>query len=524
MYTYVIVDDETLIRKGTIKKLSPIQNLVTCVGEAGDGKTGIELVREKKPDFVILDMQMPGMHGTELLALLAEQYPGMPLIVISGYRDFDYIKQAITADAVDYILKPFSREAIQECVHRAIERLENTQTISRQLADSFEQKEAAYYEYDMQYLTNLILGYHTAETTITSQKLKFINDTHRMLLLTLSASAPPTDFHLQEWLEEGGFGDLALYLPGSTSPLVSFLILFLPNASAITPENLAGQVSDSLIRDAATAGLELMIGISGVHSDLHDLHVAFEESSAALDQQMLQGSPRQYFIYSKEPAPKQITWPGEDEFLFRIEAGMTGEVLSLTDQLFAWFTTMRDFTLNDAKYYCYYLSGQCRQILGRYLKQTVDTGSGSMQNVVRQMFRPGELQDYYRQFFGNIASLLKADSIYALDDVVEKIRVYIDHNYQKDISQDFVASLFYLNRSYLSTLFRQKTGMKFVDYLNDVRIEKARELLTGTDRKMYQVSRAVGYDNPKYFFRIFKKRTGMTPEQYRSMYETNSSR
>ena len=126
------------------------------------------------------------------------------------------------------------------------------------------------------------------------------------------------------------------------------------------------------------------------------------------------------------------------------------------------------------------------------------------------------LKDYYLQFFLNIAEMLKSESIYAQGDLIENVQVYIRHNYQKYLTQEFVASLFYLNRSYLSTLFRKKTGMKFVDYLNEVRIEKAKELLCSSDRKMYQISKAVGYDNPKYFFRIFKKKTGCSPEQYRN--------
>ena len=108
----------------------------------------------------------------------------MPLIVISGYRDFDYVKQAISAAAIDYILKPFSKEAIQDCISRAIERLEDSQTLSR-VTDSDEEKEAAYYDYDIQHLTNLILGYHVGEGSISSKRLNFINDTHQLVLLTL---------------------------------------------------------------------------------------------------------------------------------------------------------------------------------------------------------------------------------------------------------------------------------------------------------------------------------------------------
>lgn len=91
----------------------------------------------------------------------------------------------------------------------------------------------------------------------------------------------------------------------------------------------------------------------------------------------------------------------------------------------------------------------------------------------------------------------------------------MQRNYRKALTQEFVASLFYLNRSYLSSLFKARTGEKFVDYLNDIRIIKAQELLSGSNQKMYQISHAVGYDNVKYFFRIFKKKTGMTPEEFR---------
>ena len=106
-----------------------MEDRITCIGEADNGKAGIELIQEVHPDIVILDMQMPIMGGKELLPYLAENYPDMPLIVISGYRDFDYVKQAISAAAIDYILKPFSKEAIQDCISRAIERLEDSQTL-----------------------------------------------------------------------------------------------------------------------------------------------------------------------------------------------------------------------------------------------------------------------------------------------------------------------------------------------------------------------------------------------------------
>lgn len=522
MYTYIIIDDEPLIRKGTMKKIEHVTQDVSCLAEAAEGEEGIALIEKFHPDFVILDMQMPGMNGTELLPYLSEHYPDMPLIVISGYQDFNYLKHAFAADAIDYLLKPFSRETIGECVKKAIKRLENSQYISRQITDSHEQREAARYEYDIQYLTNLILGFYTGDGAITSEKLKFINNTHQLILLTLYSDNQFAKPDIQEWLEEGGFGDLALYLSNSTQPRTGFLILFLPRAKAVRAENLVKQITDALLSLARQNQCSLLIGISHTHSDLMDLHTAFQETSDALNQQKLSDPALCSYVYNDNIPPRQIVWENEDKFLFYIEAARQEEICRLTEQLFGWFHTIPSFTLNDAKYYCFYLSNQCKDILNYYLEQNNTKSSASVQNVVSRLFRIGELKEYYLQFFLNIAEMLRPKSIYAQDDVIENVQVYMKHNYQKSLTQDFIASLFYLNRSYLSTLFKQRTGMKFIDYLNDIRISKATELLKSSDRKMYQISKAVGYDNPKYFFRIFKKKMGCSPEQYRKEHQDES--
>ena len=120
------------------------------------------------------------------------------------------------------------------------------------------------------------------------------------------------------------------------------------------------------------------------------------------------------------------------------------------------------------------------------------------------------------RFFENLSTMLKPQSVYAIQDTIEQIKIYTQRNYQKNLTVDFLASLFYMNSSYLSHLFRRQTGEKYVQYLNGIRIAKAKDLLLTTDRKLYQIARSVGYDNVKYFFRVFKKWEGITPEQYRS--------
>ncbi len=517
MYTYIIIDDEELIRRGTIKKMEVLKDRIKCIGEASEGGEGIRLIEELQPDIVILDMQMPGINGMELLPYLSEHYPDMPLIVISGYRNFDYIKQAISSNALEYLLKPFSRDAIREVALKAISRIEDRSQIYDQIKDSEEKKEQAQYDYDMQIIRNLILGYEPPDIQLTSRKLSYISSSHGLYLLACSFSGAVSDSAVSNALCELGFEDLILYVPDSSNEHTGLLVVFIPQQEPIKNSRIVKQILDHLIPQLNDFDISAIIGISAPHSSLSELHAAYAEAASALDHQLLtEGAPSCYF-YRSDYEPVAIHWEKEDELLFRIEAGMDAETTALASEFFSYCISLENCTLADVKYQCYLLSDQCRKILDKYM-DTAGTlkSSASMQNVVNHIFALDDLRDYYRQFFVNLAKMIGPNSVYAIDDVIKKIQIYIDRNYQKNLAQDFLASLFYINRSYMSTLFKERTGQKFIDYLNQVRIERSKELLQNTDKKMYQIAKSVGYDNVKYFFRIFKKKEKMTPEEYRN--------
>jgi two-component system response regulator YesN len=517
MYTYILVDDEAITRQGTLKKLEPIKDTVSCVAEAENGEVALALIKEYNPDIIITDMQMPVMNGTELLPYLSDHYPEKQIIVISGFKDFDYIKHAITANAVDYILKPFSGEDIQNALFNAIKKIESKEAIKNQIVSSEEEKEAAQYEYDIQMLKNLILGYHKKTPTITSKQLNYINNTHNLILTVLHSTKPIDERSILNCLEGNSFQDMTLYMPHLNNENLGIIILFIPEKSPITSKRLCLQLVEDITPIIEQKNNNIAtFGISLRHSDLMELHDAYQEASHALNCQKISQHVSSHYFYERVMTPLFLDWDRTDEFLFRLEAGMTREVEQLVEHLFHFYETNRDCTMNDVKYHCYQLAEQVRSMMNYYLEQS-NNGSenSSMQNIVNHIFELGKIKEYYRQFFLNIAELLKAKSIYAVDDVIERIQIYLQHNYQKDVSVEFVSSLFYMNRSYCSHLFKLKTGEKFVDYLNQIRIHKSKELLVHTDKKMYNIAKAVGYDNAKYFFRVFKKMTGVTPEQYR---------
>ncbi|WP_195415222.1 response regulator transcription factor [Enterocloster citroniae] len=513
MYQYIIVDDESLIRQGIRKQLEPLGDLVACAGEASNGREAISLIETCSPSIAIIDMQMPIMPGTQLLPYLSQHFPKIQLIVISGYKDFDYIKHALSANAIDYILKPFSRKQIQDVVQKAVKRLENVMAISNQILSTQEQKEQAYYEYDIQMLRSLIMGYHTDSTSISSKQLGFINNTHNFILLTFNSSTSLADTAIQPSLDESGYSDIALFLSHPNNLYLGFVLLFPPEHTLSRSRDLCAQVMEVLSVFLCNNQIHVHFGVSEIHSQLHALAAAYDECCSALNGLLLSNGYEYDCFYRKEPDPQPIVWEKTDEFLFRLEAGMTDQVRALIQELKAYFLSVPTLTLGDVKFYFYNLTSQCWPIMNDYSKQYKP--SISMQNVVKSIFSLDELVEYYSQFFTNLTEILKGNNVYAVSDTIEKVKIYIERNYQKNITTELISSYFYLNASYFSHVFRQKTGEKFVDYLNRIRIHKSKELLLTTDRKMYQIARSVGYDNVKYYFRVFKKTEGITPEQYR---------
>lgn len=516
MYTYVIVDDEPLIRKGTIKKLEPIQDKISCIGEANNGAEAMELIEKLNPDIIITDMNMPVLDGTQLLPMLTKRYPDKRIVVISGYKDFEYMKHAITAKAVDYILKPFSRDDVQKSVLNAIGQIEKNQNMKDLLITSEEKKEAARYEYDIQMLKNLILGYHTSEVMINSKNLNFINRTHDLILVTLHCNQPLEESILHDFLEENSFGDLALFLQHLHQKNLGFLVLFIPEHAALGHKELCLQIVRGLDHLFFDLNYKVSYGISRPRHSLLELHGAFIETVGALNSRLLKDTATCFFYQDTQRESLTIVWDKTDEFLFRIEAGMKEKAMELLNNLFYCLSQNKNCTMYDAKVYCFWLSDQTKYMMSEYFDQSVtNSANSSMQNILNSMFSLGELEDYYQQFYSNIADILKESSIYAIDDTIEKMKLYIQRHYQNNLTIEFLSSLFYMNRSYCSHLFKEKTGDTFVNYLNGIRLQKAKQLLANTDKKMYQIAKSVGYDNVKYFFRVFKKNEHLTPEQFR---------
>ena len=518
MYKYIVVDDEPLTRKGTIKKLSSLEGTVTCVGEAGNGIEGLKLIEEKKPDIIITDMNMPELDGPMFLMEIRKMLPLIPIIVISGYKDFEYAQSAIRSNACKYILKPFSKEEMIDAVNEAINSLEKEHEQTDYISRISVEHENIKLKYDLDALSSFTMGYQTEIKDFYSEKISsFFKKDPVYYLLIISSEAVVADSYINEFTEENEMQDMCLLIPEPNNNYLKTLVCRIEDMIPSGKKQFTGKIAASFIQYVEELDGKVSIGISAEHNNINELRAAFLEASDALNSITYDTANNYYFYSPFESSFSKINWPFEEEFLFRVENGETDAVLNLLYVFFDDIKTRNNLTLGDVKEYCTDLIENGKEILKNALTLKQNGSSKNSNAIMETIFSFAELKKYMTIFFTNIPNAINAQKPEKNTDVIERIKDYIDKKYYNPLNLDFIAGLFYMNPSYISHLFKVKTGKTFSNYLTDVRIAKAKYMLKSSEKKPYQIARQVGYDNEKYFFRIFKKETGLTPEEYRKL-------
>jgi two-component system response regulator YesN len=517
MYTYIVVDDEPLTRKGTIKKLSYLGDTINCVGEAGNGLEGLDLIEKENPDIIITDMNMPELDGTMFLMEIRKRLPLIPIIVISGYKDFEYAQSAIKSNACKYILKPFSKEEIIGAVREAIESIEKKQEQTDYITRIATEHENIKRRYDLDAISSFIMGYQADVKSFYSAMISdFLKENESYYLMLLSSEQVIPESTLTEFMAENEMTDMCILIPQPNNNCLNTLICRVSGTLPQEGKPFMTKIASSLIQYVEELSGTLSIGISAPHTSFEELRSAYLEAGDALNSITDDRSNKHYFYSPFTPSGTAVRWPLEEEFLFRVENGETEAVLRLIYNLFEEIRNSEGITLGDAKEYCTYLINQGKEIL-RNVMPIRQSGSGNSRDLMETIFSFAELSKFMTIFFTNIPNAISSQNRDENEDIIERIKEYIDKKYQNPLNLDFIAGLFYMNPSYISHLFKVRTGETFSNYLTQVRIAKAKYIPKSTEKKPYQVAKQVGYDNEKYFFRVFKKETGVTPEEYRKL-------
>jgi two-component system, response regulator YesN len=523
MRKVMVVDDEKWIRRGLIQSIDWERFGLELAGEASDGEEAYELALALKPELLFLDMRMPGLDGKQLLGLLKQSLPETLTIVVSGYSDFEYTKEAIRQKAYDYLLKPVKKEELNAVLDRAVQELDRRSAEQGKAAGTSE-------EWLSRYLLNSGDSAQTG-TTPKEQSLpaewqegQYAVAVCRADIFAEQEAAPITQLLAEQltrqrpFLLGGSFRFAAAATPGDARETV---IAFCAAKLTLTELQLLHKTMHSAVQRVAGGGT-YSFGFSHIKLGPQQLGEAFREAKQALRGRRLAETASVLFAGLAQLAHTSA-YPQEEEnaLWLALQAGSCDAAAREFDRWFeaagAAFLTVEQLQHNAI-------------VLVHAMNKHLQSKSTLLEEVCGKKLSVLTERILHRHDCASVRELLEQELLSAVlayfgrssekqsELIVMELTKLIETQYDRPLSLHHIAGTHYMNPDYLSRLFKKVTGKNFVDYVADVRIGKAKELLRLSKYKNYEIAQKVGYEDYRYFSQIFKKKVGMTIGEYRSRF------
>ncbi|UOQ45636.1 response regulator [Halobacillus salinarum] len=503
----IIVDDEPVIRRGLSATVPWEEHEMEVVGQAGDGWEAIRMMKEHGPvDLIITDVRMPHMDGLELASFTAEHFPAIKIIMISGYDDFKYAKKALQLGVQDYLLKPVD---VDELI-----RVSNK--IKKEIL--LEQNENA--EYRKTKLKNAI--YHQ----VWDFPVKIPQDLKRFGKVSVFPFMSTLN-HYAAYLKDKN-GDLEQIKSNwKTKIEEKFITEGYETFSIFTSENVLltcviegrGTLNtEQAVKLLKAVQLNAKFVVSEEHVPISSLYQSYRLLFRSL--KYLPAHSTRVIFPVKEEAEREYVYPEhlEAELLHAFFQLDHEQVEKVTEQLFHTFKD-NHFLLEDVV-----RTGEklLNSVLERYEKLL---GQGSdyptlhyREGINLEQFNSYSLlESQFREDLKKLVQELNLSQSESKDWLIERAEEYIQSYYTSEIKAHEVADVINISPNYFSSLFKQKTGKKFNEYVHDLRVNRSKILLAETPFKVSEIAEQVGYQEYKYFVKVFKNYTGMTPTKYRRL-------
>ncbi|TWT25166.1 response regulator [Planomicrobium sp. CPCC 101110] len=505
MTRLLIVDDEQIEREGLqmiLQKAYP--DLV--IEQSKNGKLAVELAGKFKPDLILMDIKMPGMSGLEAVEKISADHPAIKFVMVTAFDTFDYARQAIKLGVKDYLLKPSKASEIIATVGKVLNQNEEEQKV---LAVSMSQKEA------LQKALTLV------ETDVVTQLLfDHVHEVHLdMLVEMLDIQSTNEKFVMSVLLAEGSgayYSAIKEKVRQSKSGWVGALygrqlpiIVFREAGESFRSQgvSLANEILSVAKLDGETGWF---IGIGNVCGSLGQIRQSYQESLIATMDSSL---PVKYRFYSDVPAVGtarcgHLAKLGEKELFDQIRLGEWEQVdLHALDLIQCYETERADLLQTQQRVL------ELLWIVSRVMDEIgIETEkplfSFQAQNYWQLRQETSRLLERMKQHYFAHYGDLETDTIY-------QIKQYIMEHSHQDISLEALAQKVKLSPIYISKMFKEKLGVNYIDFLTECRIEKAKKLLGDPEKSIKEITFEVGYHEPNYFSKVFKKIAAVSPKEYR---------
>lgn len=527
MYKIMLADDEGIVIDSLKFIISRNFQDMCIVEYAKTGRAVIELAERFRPDIVIMDIHMPGINGIEAMKEIKKMYGKVVFIVMSAFDKFDYAKEAINLGVIEYLHKPVEQKKIVDVLRKAMDMIEADKKKRSNELLIREKLENVVPIIENGLIYNILFQENFKEDVDNFKSLLGIEQDYGYVLVLVCGEEQEGSYmtnavgmsirlqgkyhEVREIIREFFDGIVGAVMANKIAVFVPYQERHIDYNQRIDLIARARELSRKLHHQK---NLFVRIGIGSVKS-IHDSMQSYNEALKSLAQTTGR-------VAHVDDLPLgcdyEENYPIDTEkALFNaVSDGNLNETITLAGHFFDWMVTSYPDCMMDIRL-------KALEFVLRAEAISYENGGMTYQFRSRQDYLSSIMQweEYapLKQWFvdkvslacRNICTVKQGQS----RNVIEVAKKYIEENYSRDLSLDDVSRVVDISPYYFSKIFKEQIGKNFIDYLTDLRMEKARKLLKHSDMSMKEICVSIGYSDPNYFSRTFKKNVGVTPTDYK---------
>ncbi|WP_130837570.1 helix-turn-helix domain-containing protein [Lachnoclostridium sp. Marseille-P6806] len=534
MYRILIADDEGIAIDSLTFIIHKAYGSKCELRSAKTGRGVIETAESFRPDIAVMDIQMPGIGGIEAMKEIRRFCPDTVFIVLTAYDKFDYAKEAIELGVYKYLTKPLDRDVFVDTMNGAMAQIDREKERRSNTLRTWEKLETVIPLIESGLVCSLLLQESYGPEIDQYRSLLDIRESSGFMLLIecgeseeAAGSASPApmanpigtgiriqncctrireivkDYSLRSVVGQIMANKIPVFIPHSAGePDYSERVRFI--------EQLRQMIQQ--LEDKTGARFRIGIGTvkpigemrSSYQEALRSLHSGTEAVSHADDLPVACEYEKNY--------PIEL----ENTLFDQLRRGLIAEAEESAERFFAWMQSTHAGQENSIR-----LKALEFVLWGEHLAFE-DGGMGLYRFTDRQDYLdiarsspPDELRRWFVEKLTEAAAKIAGKTSDRTGSLVGRAKDYIDAHYHCDISLDDVSRELDISPYYFSKLFKEGAGLTFIEYLTTLRMNRAKELLSDPAASIRDVGQAVGYQDPNYFSRLFKRQTGQTPSEFR---------
>jgi two-component system response regulator YesN len=521
MYRVIFVEDEIVTREGIRDNVDWVGNGFEFVGEASDGEMALQLLRTEKPDVLITDIKMPFMDGLQLCKIVRERMPDVKVVILSGHDEFEYAQKAINLGVKEYLLKPVTVKDLHEVLQRLAQQLNQEKTEQEKLRDLQEQIEENKAILKERFMLKLVLGAMSSSEAIEkgqSMDLDLMARFYLVVVLKARLADRSDSFDYDEYrLVQKIVAEQVENKPDVfllKKDWEEFILLMKGNTADYLEEErdfLVGRINQEIKRTR----YQLIIGAGAPKPRISQIYKSFIEAAVGIQNasdESIGGSrvaiDKTEILKIDRSAVENYLKTGArqdyDEFFDMFIRPLGGAALKSY--------LIKNYILVDV----ILATARFLHELGSDIDQVVDEFN-SIETILMSIQTVDQIKEQVRKILFGALDYRGSITSSHHREMILQIKEYINSRYMDaDLSLQEVAAKANLSPSHFCVIFNQEVNQTFKEFLTEIRIKKARELLRSTSLGAMEISYRVGYSDPHYFSYVFKKNTSLSPTEYRA--------